>query len=106
MLGPSGAGSRVTYRPDWGFLALYQRGKAKSAGAIGDANVTVARAADGIGCAGVEDGGGYHQVGILVLAGDGTGGRGPVAHDQIPCLHTRPGVAYSLRRSDRRIYLH
>lgn len=42
VLGPSGEGSRVTCRPDWGFLALYQRGKAKSGGS-GDGSVTVAR---------------------------------------------------------------
>lgn len=48
MLGPSGAGLSVTCRPDWGFLAPYQRGKAKS-GSGGDGSVTVACVEDGVG---------------------------------------------------------
>ncbi|KAG7191007.1 hypothetical protein KM043_007053 [Ampulex compressa] len=81
-LGPSGAGSRVTYEVDWGFLASYQGGKANSVG-TGDGNVTVADVGDGAGCAGVEDGGGVRAGG----GGERSFG-GPVTHGPL-CLHAR-----------------
>lgn len=91
MLGPSGAGWRVTCRTDWGFLALYQRGKAKSGGGNGDGSVIVAHAQDGASCAALDRG----QLGFQFLGPRpqdvGRGQEGSVAHGLVStCMPVSP----------------